>query len=145
MISEKSLRQLSTKRLNDARVLLNNKRYNASKYICGYAIELSLKLNICKIFKFDLGFPESVIELDSYKEKNDFLKEIKIRNLKIHDFNKLLFYSGKESDVKLELLDEWGKVLEWNPNIRYYNSSIKKSEAEEFYSVVLKVTRFLLK
>jgi hypothetical protein len=147
MISKKDLKQLSYKRLKDAFVLLNNRRYNASKYIAGYAIELSLKLNICKIFKFDMGFPESERELMSYKYKvkERFKEKTNIRDFKTHDFNKLLFYSGKESDVKSKALDEWEFILQWKPELRYSNKSYNKLEVEIFYKSILKITSILLK
>lgn len=58
MIPKTTLRELINQKLKDADVLIANRRYPAAIYIAGYALELALKLKVCKIFKFAQGFPE---------------------------------------------------------------------------------------
>jgi hypothetical protein len=58
MISTKELRAIARARLRDAEVLLRSKRFDGAFYLCGYAIELALKVRICRTLKWS-GFPES--------------------------------------------------------------------------------------
>lgn len=67
MISKKTLRELVDQKLKDAEVLTANKRYASAIYMAGYALELTLKLKICKLFKFAQGFPENKAEFISIK------------------------------------------------------------------------------
>jgi hypothetical protein len=135
MISKKNLRVLIEQRLKDADILLANRRYAAGIYISGYALELTLKLKICKIFKFATGFPENKAEFLFYQSnaKSQPLLAGTIRQIKDirnHDLEKLLYYSGVEYQVKLNFLSEWNTAVSWNPEIRYKLSKILKKEAE---------------
>ncbi len=55
---------LIAKRLIDARVLLNSRRYPSAIYMSGYALELAFKYGICRLMKFTKGFPENRPEFD---------------------------------------------------------------------------------
>lgn len=67
MIDKKILRILITQKLKDADVLIASNRYSSAVYLAGYALEISLKLKICKIFKFVKGFPENKSEFTYYQ------------------------------------------------------------------------------
>lgn len=134
MISKKTLRELIHQKLKDAEVLIANRRYASAIYMAGYALELALKLKICKIFKFAQGFPENKAEFLIYQNsaKNQPLLAgtiTQIKDIRNHDLNKLLFYSGAEFRIKLNYLNEWNLVVGWDPEMRYKIQQVLKSEA----------------
>jgi len=104
----------------------------------GYAIELALKYKICKMYRFYLGFPETSQEFNFYfknpqftKEQNKNLRPVitQLREIKIHDLEKLLYYSGEELTVKEKCLSEWELTFFWTPEIRYKIMTTKKEDA----------------
>ncbi len=134
MIPKKILSELIDQRLKDADVLVANKRYATAVYIAGYAVELALKLKICKIFKFAQGFPENKMEFGVYQNnvKSQPLLAgtiTQIKDMRNHDLNKLLFYSGVEVQIKRNFLNEWSSVVSWDPEMRYKIQKILKKEA----------------
>lgn len=134
MISKKILRELVDQKLKDADVLIANRRYASAIYIAGYAIELALKLKVCKIFKFVQGFPENKAEFifyqNSVKSQSLLAGTItQIKDIRNHDLNKLLFYSGVEYQLRLNFLNEWNLVVGWDPEMRYKLQKVLKREA----------------
>lgn len=128
------LRELVDQKLKDAEILIANRRYASAIYIAGYALELALKLKICKIFKFAEGFPESKAEFifyqNSVKSQPLLAGTIsQIKDIRNHDLNKLLFYSGAEYQIRLNFLNEWNLVVSWNPEMRYKLQKVLKSQA----------------
>ena len=97
-----NLEKLSEEKLRDADVLYGAGCYGGAFYICGYAVELSLKEKIC----ITLGWDE-------------YPSDGKYKFLKIHDFEVLLHFSGAEKQVKKTLMSEWSIVMKWNPDTRY--------------------------
>lgn len=97
MIAKTELRKLANARLHDAKTLFSAKRYDGAVYICGYVIELGLKLRICKTLNWD-GFPST------NREFNDF------RSFKTHNLDVLLALSGIEEKIKTEYLTEWSAI-----------------------------------
>lgn len=51
MISTQELKKIAAARLRDAEILYQGKRYDGAFYLCGYAVELTLKAKICKTLK----------------------------------------------------------------------------------------------
>ncbi len=136
MISIKTLRELIDQKLKDAEALINKKRYSTAIYILGYAIEVALKLKICKLLKFSQGFPENKTEFGIYqnnaKTQNLLYGAIvQLKDIKHHDLNKLLFYSGVEYQIKLNYLAEWNLIVDWNPDMRYKIQKFLKKDALE--------------
>lgn len=122
MISKQNLKEIAFSKLADAKVLFKSNRYDSSLYLIGYSIELALKSKICKILRLDKGFPENKTEFEIYIENsdNDLGNEIKdLREIRNHNLQKLLYYSGQEFTIKAELLDEWTNISYWNPELRY--------------------------
>jgi hypothetical protein len=83
-----------------------SQRYDGAIYLCGYAVELSLKARICKTLKWT-GFPSSNKEFEKYK------------SFKTHDLDVLLHLAGIEDRIKTQLLAEWSTVVQWDPESRY--------------------------
>ena len=134
MISKRILRELIDQKLKDADALIAKRRYATAIYIAGYAIELALKLKICRIFKFVQGFPENKVEFSVYqnsvKSQQLLLGAItQIKDIRNHDLNKLLFYSGVEYQIRLNYLNEWNLIVSWNPEMRYQMQKVLKKEA----------------
>jgi HEPN domain-containing protein len=135
MLSKPQLKRLVDRYVLDAQVLLNNRRYATSIYLSGYAVELALKYKICKIFKFNLGYPESSLEFNLYlkgsgKRLSAYIKDV--RNLKIHDLSKLLEYSGEKVTIESTRSAEWAIVENWNVLSRYDGSVVRRSKANDF-------------
>lgn len=119
MISEKELRRIAAARLKDATALLKATRYDGATYLCGYAVELTLKARICRTLKWP-EFPSTNKEFENYK------------SFKVHNLDVLLHLSGKEDLVKTKLLAEWSAVAQWDPTSRYQSIGIvKKADAED--------------
>jgi hypothetical protein len=136
MITIANLKSLAAKRIIDSRVLLNNRRYFASIYLAGYALELALKYRISKIMQFDNGFPENKAEFDAYYSdtRKTFLRSTikQLRQIRHHDLTTLLFYSGEKVNIERLFFTEWNFVKTWNPEIRYKNPIIRKHRAADF-------------
>jgi hypothetical protein len=150
MIKKKSLKLLIYEKLLDSEVLLKNDRYATSVYIAGYSVELALKLKICKMFKFRDGFPESKDEFGAYqssvgsKERLDGVIS-QIRQIRNHDLNKLLFYSGVEVKIKENKFEDWLVVNSWDPELRYTLMEVNKNEAVDFFKSTSELIEYILK
>lgn len=149
MISTEAIIKLTHNRLKDADALFSKQRFDAAYYMCGYAIELSLKLKICKIFNFDLGFPESQEDIKKYLEihKSDIqlcntIPEI--RQIKNHDLNKLLSFSGVEYLVKKNFLYEWETIIDWSHQIRYLNRNLEREVVTQKLEAIKILTKNIL-
>jgi hypothetical protein len=118
MIPEKALRRIAIARLKDATALLDAKRYDGATYLCGYAVELTLKARICRTLKWS-DFPSTNKEFENYK------------SFKVHNLDVLLHLSGKEDVVKTKLLAEWSAVAQWDPASRYQSiGAVSRTDAE---------------
>ena len=106
MIVIDQMRLIAKARLNDAIALLKARRYDGSVYVCGYAVEIALRMRICKHLKW-AGYPETNREFQSYQ------------SFKTHDFDVLLSLSGVHLMIKSRFLTEWSAVADWKPEIRY--------------------------
>jgi hypothetical protein len=149
MIPKKSLRDLIVQKLKDADALFSMKRYAAAIYLAGYALELTLKLNVCKIFKFHNGFPESKAEFVAYQKAAKSQKTLaivitEIRDIRHHNLNKLLYYSGAEFNIKLNYLHEWNLVSSWDPEMRYRVQKILKRDAQNNLNAIKTLVREIL-
>ncbi len=150
MISKPVLRDLINQRVKDAKALFSGKRYYSSFYMAGYAIELALKYKICKMFYFSKGFPETKIEFQQYyKRRESKYKKIrtiisKIHEIKHHDLARLLVYSGEEYNIIDNHYTEWMIVLQWNPEMRYRNTTIKKAIARNNLNAITILLKSIL-
>ena len=55
-----------------------------------------------------------------------------LKQIKNHDLNMLLTFSGIESIILSSYNDDWRRVKDWNPENRYKRQHITISEAKEF-------------
>jgi HEPN domain-containing protein len=106
MLSTKDLRKISRARLKDAEVLFTYRRFDGATYLCGYAVEISLKARICRTLKWP-SYPSTSSEFKDYQ------------SFRTHDLDILLHLSGLEQSIKLNFFAEWSAVAQWNPSARY--------------------------
>jgi hypothetical protein len=119
VISVSDLQAIAKARLEDAEVLARNERLDGARYLCGYAVELTLKARICATLNWS-GFPETRSEFEDFK------------SFKTHKLDVLLRLSGQEQRIKSDHLWAWSAVATWDPEARY-----KAIGQTEFIDVVL--------
>lgn len=119
------LQNLAKLRTHDAKILLNNRRYESSYYLLGYAIECAFKACIARQMKrFDI--PDRKLIIDIYT----------------HDLNKLLGISGLEAEHRKESKSNpsfelnWTIVKDWSEQARYEADSTE-DKARAFHAAVL--------
>ncbi|MBI4458080.1 HEPN domain-containing protein [Candidatus Uhrbacteria bacterium] len=106
MLNQEELKDLAKARLEEARILHDNSKYDGAVYLCGYAIELTLKYVVLRDRLW--GFPEEQDEFKLYEEA------------KTHDLEKLLRLADK-----MQLLNDrtfqipWNYVNNWRSEFRY--------------------------
>ena len=118
------LQEISSLRVEEARVLLRNGYYSGAYYLIGYAVECALKACISKqIRRYD--FPNRKLVNDSYT----------------HDLERLLGVSGLKEELDSEsagnqaLEENWSIVKDWSEQSRY-RSDIPENEARDLFSAV---------
>ncbi|MEQ1853602.1 MAG: hypothetical protein ABMA01_18645 [Chthoniobacteraceae bacterium] len=120
MLTPVELRAIAASRLEDAQILLANARYDGAGYICGYAIELSLKARICDTLNWG-GYPMTRKEFEN------------LQTFKTHNLDVLLLLSGREQTIKQSHFADWSIVGAWNPEARYTTvGSASPTEANAF-------------
>jgi HEPN domain-containing protein len=118
------LQKIADIRVEDARVLLDSRRFEAAYYLVGYAVECALKACIAKQIK-EFDFPDKKLINDSYS----------------HDLLKLLGLSGVshlfESELKTNsaLQNNWAVVKDWSEERRYVPAVMEKL-ARDMYDAV---------
>lgn len=134
MISTSDLRSTAREYLRAARLLRTRRSYDASVYLCGYAVEIALKARICQALKWTTGFPETNAE---FQEKGPLLKT--------HNLRMLLEYTTLKSWVDLRLLKEWSEVIGWSPEQRYNPVGTKTiTDTNNMIAATQKLLRILL-
>ncbi len=148
MIAKPTIKALVNKRLDDARILLNNRRYAATIYMSGYALELSLKYRICRIMKFTNGFPENKAEFNIYyfDTTKTFLRSTirELRDIRHHNLPILLRYSGEQINIETNFIADWDIVKDWNPEMRYLNKIIRRQKAQDFLKSIRVIVNEIL-
>ena len=123
MLTPVTLRSMAQARLEDSKALLANQRYDGAGYICGYAVELTLKARICDTLNW-AGYPET----DEFKNLQSF---------KTHKLDVLLKLSGRETAIKQNNLADWSIVRLWDPESRYHAvGQVSQADAQAFLQSV---------
>jgi hypothetical protein len=127
VLSAANLKAIARARLADAEALLKTGRFDGSTYLCGYVVELALKIRICKTLKWP-GFPENRGEFEG------------LQTFKTHDLDILLRLSGREQYIKVAMFAEWTVVSQWNPEVRYQAvGTVPSSTAQNMISAAQKI------
>ena len=124
-VNRVQLQQLSNDRIEDARILLDNRRWTAAYYLAGYAVETALKACILK-FVDDTG----VIFTDKrFAEKcwthriEDLVKQANLEPQRGQDIGQNPVLGGY-----------WGVVEAWTEISRYEQKT--EAEAKNLYEAV---------
>ena len=134
MISTADLRSTAREYLRAAKLLRTRRSYDASVYLCGYAVEIALKARVCKALKWVTGFPETNAE---FHEKGQLLKT--------HNLRMLLEYTTLKGVVNLRFLKEWSEVIAWSPEQRYNPVGTKTvADTDRMIAATQKLLRILL-
>jgi hypothetical protein len=131
LVPTAELRRIATTRLGDARILLKNNRFDGAGYLCGYAVEVALKLQVCLFRRWE-GQPENERE------------NLSFQILRTHDLNSLLQLTNinVQRQIKGRHIAEWAIIRNWHPGARYHPiGSVTRGGAEG----LLQATELLLK
>ena len=127
MLSLKELQNLCRDRIKEAEALAKAKLYDGAYYLCGYAVELSLKKRICRTLHWKDGYPQTEAEFK------------RLASFKTHDLDILLHLSGIEDKIKTKVLSEWSIVTAWKPDIRYTSRTKTAEMAKGMLAAVKKL------
>jgi hypothetical protein len=147
MIALATLKYLSGQKLKDAEILFHNNRNAGAVYLMGYALELSFKRKICQTLGFMNGFPETTTDFSSYAVQiNSFIMNTgasltQLRQIKNHDLNMLLLFSGTQSIIGTLYAKDWLRVKDWNPEMRYKRHYVSKVDAEKYLAAAKKILK----
>ena len=139
MLPLKTLGYLTSQKTKDASILFRSGRYSGAVYLMGYALEFNLKRKISQTLGFTNGFPEDRNEPNSYGPQiiafnaiSTGLRLTKIKDIRNHDLNLLIKYSGAESRIVASYYSEWLTIKDWNPEDRYKIRKYRLSKARDF-------------
>lgn len=125
------LRKTAEARLADARSLCDSGRYDGAIYLCGYAVEMALKVRLCKHLKWPEFLPAG-------------LDDQLYRSIMTHKFDTLLSLSGREEKLKnSSLWVHWNTVATWEPDMRYKLGNATKAQAEDMIDAARELVKFL--
>ncbi len=126
--------KLALMRVEDAKTLLDNGRYEGSYYLAGYAVECALKACVARQTKLhDFPPPRKVVEA-----------------VYTHDLDKLMSSSGLRSDfeaaAKLDtvLARYWSVTRNWSEEARY-EREITELMARGIYDAITDETHGVLR
>lgn len=128
-MDRKTFQKLAKERLADARALLGRKRWSGAYYLCGYAVECSLKACLLR----HLGESDAI-----FSDEKKYLKEL--ANCWTHDLNRLEKLAGLEASFGAAraanpiLARFWLLTSDWDETSRYQEKS--EDKARELYEAV---------
>ncbi len=128
------IRELSYQRLQEAKILYDNDKFDGAFYLAGYSVELSLKAKICE----KLGIPNLLDDSSSDSIQIKGINEIR-KAIRTHNLFLLLVFSGLKKIFDKD--KAWNRSLakanslmfnKWDENIRYRCcGSISEEDARE--------------
>jgi len=122
-MNRNEFQDLALTRLEEAQILLKNRKYDGAYYLCGYSIECGLKACIAKQTK-RYDFPDKNVVNESYTHNlTKLLKAAGLEN-RLNDFTK----------ENKKLNSNWAVVKDWTELSRYKKVSEKK--AKDLYDAV---------
>jgi hypothetical protein len=146
MVTSNDLAYLSSQKIRDSKVLLANNRNGAAVYLIGYALEFALKRKIINTLAFQYGFPETRADFNLYTAQITAFNAIstgvgitQLRQIRNHNLNDLLTFSGAETRIKNSYLLEWLIVETWNPEDRYVIRRFTLEKAKLFVKAAVTI------
>ena len=112
------LRSNAQAKLDDAMILLQNRKFANAYYLAGYAVEMGLKACIA-----------AHISAETIPDKD------LIKNILRHDFPVLVGLAGLQPELKEQkdkdpdFAANWAFVSEWSPDARYEDKDITSAQA----------------
>lgn len=150
MIALRNLSHISSQRFIDSKTLFTKGRNSGAIYLAGYSIEFALKRKISQTLGFQHGFPETRNELAGYQNQINSFNAISsgisissIKDIKNHNLENLLKYSGAELRVLSTHLSEWEVVKQWNPEKRYQIQRFSSNKVREFINSASAILKLL--
>jgi len=122
-MNRSDLRRLATTRLQDAEVLLANRRYAGAYYLAGYSVECALKACIARNTK-----------------RGEFPDKVTVQNSHIHDLSKLVKVAGLGNELNIHIKSDsnfdanWALTITWNETSRY--EFRRRTEARDLLAAV---------
>ena len=106
MLPIREIEELASARFREASLLFAAKEYDGAAYLCGYAVELTLKAKICANLHWQ-GYPESSKEFE------------RLSSIRVHHLATLLDFTGLQEIVRTKYQVHWSNVKDWSPVGRY--------------------------
>lgn len=122
-MNRSDFKYLAKMRLSEAKILLDNRKYDGAYYLSGYVIECALKACIAKQVK-RFQFPDKKLAMECHT----------------HNLNNLVNVANLKQDLASKLVNNisfkinWVIVKDWSEQSRYMRN--KKNEASDIYSAV---------
>ncbi|MEL7665608.1 MAG: HEPN domain-containing protein [Methanosarcina mazei] len=118
ILNRDTLHDLAEIRLDEAKILLDNEKYDGAYYLSGYVIELALKACIAKQVK-QYDFPDKDAVSESYTHKlKDLLKATGLAQ----KFNTAI-------EKNRQLGENWAIAVNWSEEKRYTKNDKQTAEA----------------
>jgi HEPN domain-containing protein len=122
--TQAEFRELSEKRLEEAKALLDRAMWDGAYYLAGYAVELALKVCIIKTLMLTDAFPDKEFSKNCYTHSVERLVILA----------KLDAHRKVATDADPDLLGNWSITRDWSEQKRYHR--ISRTEAEELYTAI---------
>jgi len=106
MLTISELQEIAQERFEESNVLFGANKYDGAMYLCGYAVEVTLKARICQTLHWN-GYPSTRKEFQNYQ------------SFRTHNLEVLLTLSGVKNRIITSFLTEWSAMANWNPEMRY--------------------------
>lgn len=122
-MNHRIFKELTKARIEEARILLEQKKYSGAYYLSGYSIEFALKACIAKKFR-RFEFPDKRFVLDCYTHNlKDLVKLAELENKR-----------KEKEEADQDFAINWAIVKDWNENSRY--QIFKKAQALDLFSAI---------
>ncbi len=130
-------KSLCIERLEEAQALLDAHKLGGSEYLCGYAVELAVKYQICVTLGWESYPPKNSMAKDGIESFNY------IESFKSHILETLLLMSGKYKAVyeNGDIGPAWNFVKGWQSEMRYELSGKVDTDIEN----MINSTKILMK
>jgi HEPN domain-containing protein len=115
---------LAEERLAEAKVLLDQGKWDGAYYLAGYAVELALKACIIKTLMATDAFPDKEFSKNCYTHAVE----------KLVGLAKLDGARKVATDADPDLLTNWVVTRDWSEEKRYHR--VAKDEAEALYAAI---------